>query len=244
MRPGGTPESIASVTAQPERERPKYFPAPQYRRYGLGRSGLVSGLLSCVLVLVLALPAPALAREANFRRFTDYLWFALGAGIGLALHEGAHLLVDVATDAKPEIMPVSLGPFPFFAIGPTNIQTQQQRYAIAMAGFVMQDLYSETILQLDPRLREHDRPLLKGMLALHTLLTTGYAITGFAGVGPLQSDVNTLARALAIPPWAVGLLLISPALCDTYRYFVPGSRWAPWVSITGKLTLLGGVLTF
>lgn len=201
-------------------------------------------LCIALLFFALALPRPVLAREANFRRFTDYLWFVLGAGVGLALHEGAHLLVDVATDAKPEIMPVSLGPFPFFAIAPTNISSQQQRYAIAMAGFVMQDLYSETILQIDPHLREHDRPLLKGMLALHTLLTTGYAITGFAGVGPLQSDVNTLSRALSLPPWAVGLILISPAICDTYRYFVPGSRWAPWVSISGKLTLLGGVLTF
>lgn len=240
MAPGELPESARAAAHPLDRERTTYFPRSQARRSVLHRTRV----LACLLLVLLSLPRSASAREANFRRFTDYLWFALGAGIGLALHEGAHLLVDVATDAKPEIMAVSLGPFPFFAIGPTNIQSQQQRYAISMAGFVMQDVYSEAILGFDPRLREHNRPLLKGMLALHTLLSTGYAITGFAGIGPLQSDVNTLSRALAIPPWAVGLMLITPALCDTYRYFVPGSRWAPWVSLTGKLTLLGGVLTF
>jgi hypothetical protein len=202
------------------------------------------GLSALLVCLCLLCPLRSEAKEANFRRFGDYLWFVVGAGIGLALHEGAHLAVDYMTDARPTIEPVSLGPFPFFAITPTNIQTQQQRYAIAMAGFLMQDLYSEVILQADPRLREHNRPLLKGMLALHVLLTTGYAITGFAGVGPQQSDVNTMSRALGIPPWAVGLILISPAICDTYRYFVPDSRWAPWVSLAGKSTLLGLVGTF
>lgn len=201
---------------------------------------------ACVLLLsaLCLLPLQVDAKEANFRRFTDYLWFALGAGLGLALHESAHVAVDLGSDARPVLEPVSLGPFPFFSITPTNIQSQQQRYAIAMAGFLMQDVYSELILQVDPRLRDHDRPLLKGMLALHVLLTTGYAITGFAGVGPLQSDVNTMSRALAVPPWAVGLLLLPPALCDAYRYFVPSSRWAPWVSLAGKGTLLGLVATY
>lgn len=222
---------------------PAKVAGPRPRRRSHSRLRRAAAL---VLALSLCLLTPRLsqAKEANFRRVSDYLWFALGAGIGLALHEGAHIAVDYMTDARPKLEPVSLGPFPFFSITPTNIQTQQQRYAIAMAGFFMQDVYSEVILQADPRLREHDRPLLKGMLALHVLLTTGYAITGFAGVGPQQSDVNTLSRALSIPPWAVGLLLISPALCDTYRYFVPDSRWAPWVSLAGKGSLLGIVATF
>ena len=205
----------------------------------------VAALLCALCLLIVTLPGrTATAKEADFRRFTDYLWFLLGAGVGLALHEGAHLAMDYALDTKPTVVPVSLGPFPFFAITPTAIHNQQERYVIASAGFLMQDLYSETILQLDPRIREHHRPMLKGMLALHVLLTTGYAITGFAGIGPAQSDVNTLSRALAIPPWAVGLLLIGPAACDAYRYFVPHSRWAPWISLAGKGTLLGLVATY
>lgn len=196
------------------------------------------------LVMILGAARPAAAREADFRRFTDYLWLLLGAGIGLALHEGTHLALDYALDTKPTVVPVSLGPFPFFAIQPTTIHTEQQRYSIAMAGFMMQDLYSEIILHADPRLREHHRPLLKGMLAMHVGLTLGYAITGFANIGPPQSDVNTMSRSLGVPPWGIGLMLIVPAFCDTYRYFVPNSRWAPWVSLAGKLSMVGAALTF
>lgn len=197
-----------------------------------------------IIVLLVGTARPAAAREADFRRFTDYLWLLIGAGIGLALHEGAHLALDYALDTKPTVVPVSLGPFPFFAIQPTDIKSQQHRYAIAMSGFMMQDLYSEIILHADPKLREHHRPLLKGMLLLHVLLTTGYAITGFAHVGPPQSDVNSMSRSLGVPPWGIGLMLIVPAACDTYRYFVPNSRWAPWVSLAGKLTMVGASLSF
>jgi hypothetical protein len=35
-----------------------------------------------------------------------------------------------------------------------------------------------------------------------------------------------------------------PVITDTYRYFVPDSRWAPWVSLGGKLTMLGATLAF
>jgi hypothetical protein len=196
------------------------------------------------LVLVLGSARPAMAREADFRRFTDYLWLVLGAGIGLALHEGTHLALDYALDAHPSIVGVHLGPFPFFAIQPNTLANSQQRYSVAMAGFMMQDLYSEVILHADPHLRAHHRPLLKGMLAMHVGLMTGYAITGFAHVGPAQSDVGAMGRALNVPSWAIGLMLIAPAACDTYRYFVPDSRWAPWVSLAGKLSMVGAALTF
>lgn len=196
------------------------------------------------LVCVLGVARPAAGREADFRRFTDYLWLLLGAGIGLALHEGTHLALDYALDTKPTVVPVSLGPFPFFAIQPNDVRNNQQRYSIAMAGFMMQDLYSEIILHADPRLREHHRPLLKGMMAMHVGLMLGYAITGFANIGPAQSDVNTMSRAIGVPPWGIGLMLIVPAACDTYRYFVPNSKWAPWVSLAGKLSMVGAALTF
>lgn len=202
-------------------------------------------LAAALLVAIAIFSArPALAREADFRRFTDYLWLLLGAGAGLALHEGSHLALDYALDTKPKLVGVKLGPFPFFAIEPTQIHSNQQRYSIAMAGFMMQDLYSELILHIDPQLREHHRPFLKGMLAMHVGLMLGYAITGFAHIGPPQSDVNTMSRALGAPPWAIGLLLFVPAACDTYRYFVPNSRFAPWVSLTGKLSMVGAALAF
>lgn len=201
--------------------------------------------MALLLLLVMLLGAsPAHGREADFRRFTDYLWLLLGAGTGLVVHETGHLILDGALGTEPTFVPTQLGPFPFFAIQPSHIRNNQERYAIAQAGFLMEGVYSELILRLDPRLREHHHPFLKGMLAFHVVVDAGYAITGFAGVGPAQSDVNTMSRALGVPPWAVGIMLIVPALCDTYRYFVPDSRWAPWVSLGGKLTMVGTTLAF
>lgn len=200
--------------------------------------------LALILTLLCGAARPAAAREADFRKFTDYLWFALGASLGFVLHEASHLTLDYALDAKPTFVPVSLGPFPFFAIQPTDVHTNQRRYAIAQAGFMMQDLYSELILQVDPKLRQHHHPMLKGLLAIHLGLSLGYAITGFAHIGPAQSDVNTMSRASGIPPWGIGLMLMGPVVCDTYRYFVPDSRWAPWVSIASKLSMIGASVAF
>lgn len=200
---------------------------------------------AAALVLILCLgSAPAQAREADFRRFTDYLWLLLGAGAGFVTHESGHLILDGVLGTDPKFVPTQLGPFPFFAIQPSHIRNNQQRYAIAQAGFMMEGIYSELILGLDPRLREHHHPFLKGMLGFHIVLDLGYAVTGLAGVGPAQSDVNTMARGLGVPQWAIGLALLVPALTDTYRYFVPDSRWAPWVSLGGKLTMLGATLAF
>ncbi len=193
---------------------------------------------------LLLLPRLCTAGEADFRRVTDYLWFLLGAGAGFVLHESGHVVMDVATGTYPTFVGVKLGPFPFFAISPAHVRDNQQRYAVAMAGFMVEDMAFDLSLDIDPYLRQHHRPFLKGVLWLHILLDTGYAITGFAGIGPPQSDINTMSRALGIPSWAVGLMLIVPALTDTYRYFVPNSRWAPWVNVGGKLTMVGAVVAF
>jgi hypothetical protein len=188
--------------------------------------------------------APVQAREGDFRRFPDYLWLLLGAGAGLVIHESGHLIFDGVLGTDPKLSAVQLGPFPFFAIEPTHIRNNQQRYTIAQAGFMMEDLYAEAILQVDPRIREQHHPFLKGMLLFHVVLDAGYAITGLANVGPSQSDVNTMSRGLGVPPWAIGIMLMVPAACDTYRYFVPDSRWAPWVSLGGKLTMIGAATAF
>ncbi len=212
-------------------------------RIGTAFKNLRRGL--CILVVFACLcPRPAAAREADFRRFTDYLWLALGAGVGFAAHETGHVIMDYAVGSEPTLQATNLGPFPFFAVQPIGIKNNQHRYAVAMAGFLMQDLWSELILRIDPRLREHHRPFLKGLLAFHVVLMAGYAITGLADIGPPQSDVNTMSRGLSTPPWAIGLMLLVPAACDTYRYFVPDSRWAPWVSLAGKLTMVGATLAF
>lgn len=198
-----------------------------------------------LLVLLLSPPARAdLPKEADFRKVTDWLWLLAGAASGLVIHESGHVLMDLATGSEPELRKVTLGPFPFFAIQPTKVQSPQQVYAISMMGFATQGLYSELILGIDPRLREHHRPFLKGLLGFHVVLSVGYAVTGLAGIGPPQSDVNSMARALNVPSWGTGLLVLVPAACDLYRYFVPDSRWAPWVSLGGKLTMVGAAAAF
>ena len=202
-------------------------------------------LPSLLVILLLSQSARAdLPKEADFRKVTDWLWLLAGAASGLVIHEGGHVVMDLATGSEPELRKVSLGPFPFFAIQPTKVQSPQQVYAISMMGFATQGLYSELILGIDPRLREHHRPFLKGLLGFHVVLSVGYAVTGLAGIGPPQSDVNSMARALQIPSWGTGLLVLVPAVCDLYRYFVPDSRWAPWVSLGGKLTMVGAAAAF
>src|SRR6478752_5295282 len=85
---------------------------------------------------------------------------------------------------------------------------------------------SELSLGLTPHLRERRQAYLKGFLALDIGLSLGYGITALAGIGPPQSDVNTMARGLGIPTWPIGIALVAPALVDIYRYLVPDSRWA------------------
>ncbi|HXU73848.1 MAG TPA: hypothetical protein VN947_31225 [Polyangia bacterium] len=177
--------------------------------------------------------------EADFRHFSDYAWFVLGAGAGFVGHEMGHMMMDVFFGKSVSFVGVSLGPIPFFAIQPCCNLTPRENWVIGSAGFVVGDVSSELILQIAPTLRSHRHAFLKGVLMFDILLAAGYAVTGFAGIGPPQSDVNTMARGIGVPAWQVGVMLMVPAAVDMYRYFVPRSVWAPWTSISGKTFLLG-----
>ena len=198
-----------------------------------------------LLVLTLALPAHAKPpREANFRKFKDWAWFALGAASGFVAHELSHVIADLIFGKSISFVGVKLGPFPFFAIQPCCNLTPKEEYVIASAGFDMQNINSELILWLAPHLRSRRQAFLKGILVLDVGLSIGYGITALAGIGPAQSDTNTMARGLGIPTWPIGLWLIVPAAMDIYRYLVPDSKWAPFVSLQGKLMMLGAAFTF
>jgi hypothetical protein len=201
-----------------------------------------------LLVLVAAHPVHAdesLERpEADFRHFADYAWFALGAASAFVAHESGHMFMDLVFGKTIKLVPVSLGPIPFFAIQPCCHLNSREEYLIGSAGFRVGDVSSELILQIAPRLRSHRHAFLKGVLMFDILLALGYAVTGLAGIGPPQSDVSTMARGLGVPSWQVGLMLAAPATVDLYRYFVPRSKWAPWTSISGKMMLLGAGFTF
>jgi hypothetical protein len=206
--------------------------------------------LALALALLISLPLPARADEslerpeADFRHFSDYAWFALGAASAFVGHESGHMFMDAVFGKSIKFVGVKLGPFPFFAIQPCCNLTPREEYLIGSAGFRVGDVSSELILQLAPRLRSRRHAFLKGVLMFDIVLALGYAITGFAGIGPPQSDVGTMARGLGVPPWQVGLMLAAPATIDLYRYFVPRSVWAPWTSISGKMMLLGAGFTF
>jgi hypothetical protein len=207
-------------------------------------------LLALCVVALFADPARALADEpvetpeADFRHVADYAWFTLGAASAFVGHELGHVMMDLFFGKSISFVRVDLGPLPFFAIQPCCNLTPQENYVIGSAGFVVGDVSSELILQIAPRLRSRRHAFLKGVLMFDIVLAVGYAITGFAGVGPPQSDVNTMARGLGVPPWQVGLLLFVPATVDLYRYFIPRSAWAPWTSVSGKMLLLGVSFTF
>jgi len=201
--------------------------------------------LALCLILSLAAPARAVAdeelerHEADFRHVADYAWFALGGVAGFVGHELGHVMMDLFFGKSISFVVVHLGAVPFFAIQPCCNLDNREQYVIGSAGFMVGDVSSELILQIAPRLRARRHAFLKGVLMFDILLAAGYAVTGFAGIGPPQSDVNTMARGLAVPPWQVGLMLMVPAAVDMYRYFVPRSVWAPWTSISGKTFLLG-----
>jgi hypothetical protein len=203
-------------------------------------------LALCVCLAVAAAPTRARAGdeslerpEADFRHVSDYAWFALGAASGFVGHELGHVMMDVVFGKSIRFVRVDLGPIPFFAIQPCCNLTPRENYVIGSAGFVVGDVSSELILQIAPRLRSRRHAFLKGVLMFDILLAAGYAVTGFAGVGPPQSDVNTMSRGLGVPSWQVGMMLMVPAALDLYRYFVPRSAWAPWTSVTGKTFLIG-----
>lgn len=152
--------------------------------------------------------------------------------------------MDAFLGKSVKVEKVKLGPFPFFSLTACCQLTPREEWMIASAGFVSQQMTSELILGFAPKIRAHRRPFLKGVLMFDILLSVGYAISGFANVGPPQSDVMTMARAMNTEPWKIGFMLTVPATVDLVRYFVPELQWAPWVSIQSKLLVAGAFVTF
>jgi hypothetical protein len=204
-----------------------------------------------VALVVLYFAAPQQVRadesitpEADFRHLADYAWLVAGGATSFVGHELGHVATDLMLGKKFDFVETHLGPIPFFAIQPCCDLTPRELYVIASAGFNVQNVSSELILLISPRIRSRRHAFLKGVLIFDVALSLGYAITGFAGIGPPQSDVNSMARALGIQPWEVGIFLLIPAVMDVYRYLAPSSTWAPWVSVQGKLLTLGAAFTF
>lgn len=184
----------------------------------------------------------ASAADSSYEGAEDWLLFLSGALTGLVAHEAGHLTFDLIMNNQPELRPVSLGPLPFFAIAPTAIKSRQELYGAAMMGFFVEAVYTEVIFASYPDLRNHHRPFLEGMLALHFLLDLGYAITGIAGIGPRESDVNSMARSAQVSPAAIGMMLALPLAFDLLRYLHPAGRnRSLWIGASTRWLMFGGV---
>lgn len=198
-------------------------------------------MLACLLGSLSA--SRANAYDATYDNAGDWALLLGGALTGLVLHEAGHVTFDLIMNNKPELRPVHLGPLPFFAIAPTGIESQQELYTAAMMGFFVEAVYTELIFANHPDLRLHHKPFLEGMLLLHFALDLGYAITGIAGIGPRESDVNSMARAAQLSPATVGTMLALPLVFDLLRYLYPGQKSrALWVGASTRWLMFGGAL--
>jgi hypothetical protein len=171
-------------------------------------------------------------------RATSALKFLGGGAIGLAAHEGGHLLFDGIFDAKPELKKVSFHGLPFFAITHDQVSPRRE-FIIDSAGFWVQEATNEVILSRRPNLRRERAPLLKGIVAFNVLASFSYAGAAFARTGPVERDTRGMADALRWKEPYVGLLILVPAILDAVRYFDPDARWAVWGSRASKI---GGVV--
>jgi hypothetical protein len=198
-----------------------------------------------VLLLAACLPAGAFAQSgaagetlqsppSHESRAADSVKFLAGAALGLAIHEGGHLLFDAVFDAGPRVSGVRFGPVPFFAIAHRGDVSPRREFTISSAGFWMQGLSSEWLLTRRPPLRASRAPLSKGVLAFNVLNSAGYACVAFARAGPFERDTRGMADSIGIDERAIGAFVLAPAVLDAIRYFKPEARWAKWASRAAK----------
>jgi hypothetical protein len=191
-----------------------------------------------LLVLAAASPVAAQTHSAG-ERFGKVL---LGGAAGLAIHESGHLVANWAFDEKVVVKKVNFKGIPFFALSHAPDLSPRREYVVSSAGFWAQYLYSEQILTHHPRLREQDSPLRKGLLTFHVLTSLVYSGAALARTGPVERDTRGMASSRRVNERWIGLMVLAPALLDTYRYFNPDARWAAWASRGTKMGSVALVL--
>jgi hypothetical protein len=160
--------------------------------------------------------------------------FVGGAAMGLAAHEGGHLLFDALFGANPGIKKVEFGGIPFFAITHDEV-SRRREFVISSAGFWVQEGLSEYLLTARPNLRSEHAPVAKGTLAFCTLASFAYGAAALGGFGPPERDTRSMALSLGISERWVGVIVLVPAVLDLYRYFHPQAAWAAWGSRGAKI---------
>src|SRR5438876_6788044 len=207
--------------------------------------GAKSAVIAVLVLAALTVPdARAWAQSTQAarpheHRVADVATFLVGGVLALGLHEGGHLVFDVAFDANPKITHVQFGPFPFFAISHRGDLSPRREFTVSSAGFWVQEATNEWLLTTRPNLRREHAPLAKGVFAFNVLNSIGYGAVAFAKAGPFERDTRGMAAAIGVDERAIGAIVITPAILDAYRYFNPDSRWAKWAS---RMVKVGSVL--
>jgi hypothetical protein len=182
---------------------------------------------SIFLLTVFAAPSVAQEQPSAASRFGKLL---LGGGAGLVLHESGHLVADWAFEEKVVVKKIDYKGIPFFALSHANDLSPRREYVVSSAGFWSQYLYSEQILTHHPNLKDEQSPFRKGMLTFHVVTSVMYSGAAFGKTGPVERDTRGMAESIGINERWLGVLILAPALLDTYRYFHPDARWAVWTS--------------
>jgi hypothetical protein len=183
--------------------------------------------------------------------------FLAGIATGFFAHEAGHILANLVQGNVPHIQGIwGFGFIPFFTVAPRISCYHEHcvkhdgepfstgvggKVAITSAGFNVQHVTDELLLSFEPRLRYRVAPYRKGLFAFNVLLSVGYAISAITRIENPEGDVSATARLIGVPPEAYACTLLAIAGLDIYRYFVPDSRWAPWVSRGAKVAFIGVV---
>jgi hypothetical protein len=195
--------------------------------------------LLILLLTSVAVPCFAQQQPSAASRFGKVL---LGGGAGLVLHETGHLIADWSFEEKVVVKKVDYKGIPFFALSHAHDLSPRREYVVSSAGFWSQYLYSEQILTHHPSLKNERSPFRKGMLTFHVVTSLMYAGAAFGKTGPIERDTRGMAESIKINERWLGVLILAPALLDTYRYFHPDARWAAWTSRGVKMGSVALVL--
>lgn len=176
------------------------------------------------------------------RRSTRAAKFLAGAALGLAAHEGGHLVFDGIFDADPRLTRVEFHGIPFFAITHRPDLPRRQEFVISSAGFWVQHAGNEWILSRRPGIRGERAPIAKGVLAFNILASGAYGGAALARTGPTERDTRGMAAGSRTDERVIGVLVLTPAALDAWRYYRPDLPWLKWASRAVKVGMVLWVL--
>ncbi len=161
-----------------------------------------------------------------------------GAGLGLAAHEGGHLVANWMLGTDVYVKKVEGGGVPFFAIAHRDELSRRREFIVSSAGLWAQAATAEWLLTRTPRLRSKRAALSKGLLAFHVATSVLYGAAGLGAFGPPERDTRGMAVAMGGSERLVGAVVLTPGILDAYRYFYPSATWARWASRLSKMAML------